>query len=261
MTRSSLYWRRHARLAMAAALAIAMGCSKSEPAATPKGPVMPVDPTTAGTIDVEVSYSGPPTSPAVINMSSTPACAKLHADPVLDPSLIVADGRLANAVVYIKSGLGDRGFNPPAEPVVIDQRGCLYDPHVAAVMIGQPLQFRNSDSEPHNVHGRPREVDGWNFLMSRPNSTRDVSFDKPEVGIPVSCDVHPWMHAYVSVFDNPYFAVTPPDGRVTLRQVPPGNYVVAAWQESLGTLVQTAAVPASGTAHVQFTFRAPERGG
>ena len=97
----------------------------------------------------------------------------------------VSNGRLANAVVYIKSGLGDRAFAAPAEPVVIDQKGCLYDPRVVAVMVGQPLQFRNSDQEAHNVHGRPKEVDSWNFLMSRPGSTRDVKFDEPEVGIPV----------------------------------------------------------------------------
>jgi plastocyanin len=165
---------------------------------------------------------------------------------------------LADAVVYLKSGLGDRAFAAPTQPVTIDQKGCLYEPRIAAVMVGQTLQFRNSDQEAHNVHGRPKEVEGWNFLMSRHNSTRDVSFDKPEVGILVSCDVHPWMRAYVSVFDNPYFAVTPNDGTVALQSVPPGDYVVAVWHATLGTLVKPVTVPPSGTAQVQFTFRQPQ---
>jgi plastocyanin len=260
--RLSAAWPQLRPLALVVAVAVMTSCSKSESGpAQPKGPVTPVDPSTAGSIEVQVSYSGAPPTPNVLNMSSVPACAALHPNPVVEPSLVVTDGRLANAVVYIKSGLAERGFPAPTEAVVIDQKGCLYDPHIAAVMVGQPLQFRNSDTEAHNVHGRPRIVDAWNFLMSRPNSTRDVSFDNPEVGIPVSCDIHPWMRAYVSVFDNPYFAVTPRDGTVTLRSVPPGDYVVAAWHETLGTLVRPVSLPASGTATVQFDFRAPQDGG
>jgi plastocyanin len=143
-------------------------------------------------------------------------------------------------------------------PVVIDQKGCLYEPHVVGVMVGQPLQFRNSDQEAHNVHGKPKDVDAWNFLMSRPNSTRDVVFDKPEIGIPVSCDVHPWMRAYVSVFNHPYFAVTPSDGTATLRTVPPGQYVVGAWHESFGSLVQPVTLAPSGGAKVEFVYQAAQ---
>jgi plastocyanin len=237
---------------------ILASCSKSDSGSRAKGPVTPVDPATAGSIQVQVRYAGPPAAPKPINMNGTPACAALHPEPVLEQPLKVSDGQLADAVVYIKSGFGDRAFAAPAQPVVIDQKGCLYDPRVVAVMVGQPLQFRNSDNEAHNVHGRPKQIDGWNFLMSRPNSTRDVTFDKPEVGVLVSCDVHPWMRAYVSVFDNPYFAITPSNGTVTLKQVPPGNYVVGVWHETLGTLVQPVTVAPSGTASLQFTYQAPE---
>lgn len=236
-----------------------MGCSKSESGApAAKGPVTPVDPSTAGSIQVQVGYNGAPPAPKVINMSGTPACAALHPDPVVEQPVQVNDGRLAGAVVYIKSGLGDRVFAAPTQVVAIDQKGCLYDPRVVAVMVGQTLQFRNSDQEAHNVHGRPKEIDGWNFLMSRPNSTRDLTFDKPEVGILVSCDVHPWMRAYVSIFDNPYFAVTPSDGTVPLQGVPPGDYVVAVWHERLGTLVKPVTLAPSGTAAVQFTYQPPQ---
>jgi len=251
--------RRSLSLALMLAAASLTACSKSDSgAAARRGPITPVDPSTAGSIQVDVAFSGSPPTPGTINMSGTAACAALHPNPVPDQSIVVNNGRLANAVVYIKSGFGDRAFAPPTQPVVIDQKGCLYDPHVVGVMVGQPLQFRNSDQEAHNVHGRPKQVDAWNFLMSRPNSTRDVTFDKPEAGIPVTCDVHPWMRAYVSVFDNPYFAVTPSDGTVTLKTVPPGDYVIAVWHETLGTLVKPVTIATSATATVQFTYQQPQ---
>jgi len=237
---------------------ILAGCSKSEPGGAPaKRPVTPVDPATAGSIRVQVTYDGPVPTPRVINMNGTPACAALHPQPVFYQSLVLNGGRVADAFVYIDSGLGDRGFAAPSTPVVIDQKGCLYDPHVAGVMVGQPLEFRNSDQEAHNVHGRPKQVAEWNFLMSRPGSTRNVTFDRPEVGIPVGCDVHPWMRAYVSVFDQPYFAVTPSDGTVTLKPVPPGEYTVAVWHETLGSLKKPVTLPPSGTVNLDFAYGAP----
>jgi plastocyanin len=247
-------------IGMAIGLTIAAGCSKSESGPpAPKAAVTPVDLSTAGTIQVQVSYDGPVPTGKVINMSGTPGCAAAHPQPVVDDSIAVSDGRLANAVVYIKSGLGDRAFAAPAEPVIIDQKGCLYDPRVVAVMVGQPLQFRNSDQEAHNVHGRPTTVDAWNFLMSRPGSTRDVVFDRPEVGIPIGCDVHPWMRAYASVFASPYFGVTPRDGTVTLKPVPPGDFVIGVWHEALGSLEKSVTLPPSGTVSVPFAYGAPAR--
>ena len=123
-------------------------------------------------------------------------------------------------------------------------------------MLGQALEFRNSDPEAHNVHGRPQVVDGWNFMMSRPGATRDVYFDKPEVGIPVGCDVHPWMRAYSRCSTNPYFAVTPADGTVTLSNVPPGDYVVGVWHETLGTQEQSGHRGAEGQRGRQLMYQA-----
>jgi plastocyanin len=240
----------------AALLLSACSDSSSGPPPTPTN-VTPVDLSTAGAVAVRVDYRGPVPPPKPINMSGVPGCATLHQEPVYDQRLVVADGHLANAVVYIKSGLGDRAFAPPREPVIIDQNGCVYLPSVAAVMVGQALQFRNSDPEAHNVHGRPGVVPGWNFTMTARGSTRDMYFDRPEIGIPVGCDIHPWMRAFVSVFANPYFAVTPADGRVTLQPLPPGDYVVATWHATLGNLEQPVTVPARGTAEVQFSYPAP----
>jgi plastocyanin len=205
---------------------------------------------------VQVGFVGTAPPPKLINMSSTPVCANMHPDPVYEQPVQVKDGRLANVVVYIESGFGDRAFAYPTEPVKIDQRGCLYKPRIVAVMVGQPLEFHNSDPEAHNVHGRPEIVKSWNFLMSRPNSSRTVYFDKSEVGIRVGCDVHPWMNAYVSVIDNPYFGVTGDDGTVTLKNVPPGQYTIATWHETLGSKSQQVTLAPRGETDLRLTYEA-----
>jgi plastocyanin len=244
----------------AAAVLLAMmaggvaGCSDSSGPPPQPANVTPVDPATAATISIRVSFKGQPPEPKELNLRAVPACAALHSGPVYDQPVQVENGRLAGAVAYIKEGLGDRTFNFPTDPVVIDQRGCLYAPDVVALMVGQPLKFLNSDPEAHNVHGRPSAARGWNFLMSRQSTERTVYLNQPEVGIPVRCDVHPWMLAHVSAFTHPYFGVTGSDGAVTLKQVPPGKYVVAAWHRELGMKEQTVTVEAKGEARVEFVY-------
>ena len=93
-------------------------------------------------------------------MSGFPECAAQHQGPVLAGDVLVKDGQVENAFVYIKDGLGDRGFAVPTQPVVIDQKGCLYAPHVAGAQVGQPIEFRNSDAVLHNVHGSPKDSSG-----------------------------------------------------------------------------------------------------
>jgi plastocyanin len=245
-------------LAILLAVATLAACSDSSSAPpAPPANVTPVDAATAGTITVTVEYGGAAPAPKPISMGGVPACAALHPDGVTDQPIKVTDGKLAGAVVFIKSGFGDRAFAPPTTPAEIDQKGCLYEPQVAAVMVGQPLKFLNSDTESHNVHGKPQVADGWNFLMSRQGASRDVFFTKPEIGIPVGCDIHPWMRAYVSVFDNPYFGVTGSNGSVALTNVPPGDYVVGVWHPLLGTMVQPIKVAPSAAANVTFGFQPP----
>ena len=242
---------RHAVLGLIAILA---SCSDSSAPSKPAVVATPVDPATAGTIRVAVSYSGTVPTPKVFDMRIVPQCAAAHQEPVYDESLLVRDGHLANAVVWIKQGLEKWVFAPPTEPVVMDQKGCVYHPHVAAAMVGQPVEFVNSDPEAHNVHGRPQVLGAFNFLMSRQGSTRTLTFDKPEVAVPVGCDIHPWMSAYVAVVGNPYVAVTPADGSVTLANVPPGEYVIGVWQEKLGTKEQRITLEPRGAASVQFAY-------
>ena len=249
------------RLAAALLIAIVVpGCSDSSGPGRPKAAVTPVDPATAASLRVTVGYSGqvPPGQP--INMSGAPGCAAVHPEPVVDQAVVATNGKLENAVVYIKSGLGDRGFDIPSEPVVVDQKGCLYHPRIAAAMVSQPIKFVNSDTEPHNVRGRPQTVSAWNFMIGVQNASRTIQLNKPEVGIRVGCDIHPWMVAFVSVFDHPYFGVTGTDGTVKLPDLPPGDYVVAAWHEKLGSVEKSVSLPARGSVDVDLAYGAGSGG-
>lgn len=250
-----MIWKTWLSLCLLAALAAA-GCK--DKLDEPPAPVVatPVDAATAGRISIAVRYTGEVPEPKPINMSSTPGCAKLHPEPVYDRTVLVAGGYLENVVVWIEKGLDGWVFAPPEPAAVFDQKGCLYQPRVGAAMVGQAVEFRNSDPEGHNVHGRPDVVGGWNFMMSRQGSERTLYFDKPEIGIPIGCDIHPWMAAFLCVMPNPYFGVTGTDGRVDLASVPPGEYVLAAWHETLGKQAQPVTLGPRGELALEFVYRA-----
>ncbi len=241
--------------AWTAILIAALGASCSDSSGPPPQPVVtPVDQATAGSITATVTFDGAVPAPVEINMRAAGRCAELHAKPVYNQPVQVSENKLADVLVYIKSGLGDRKFHFPTEPATINQSGCLYHPRVGALMVGQPLLFVNSDPLSHNVRGRPKKIDAWNFMMSRPQSTRTVYFDQPEIGIRIGCDIHPWMQAYVSVLDHPYFGITNEAGEVRLTNIPPGDYVIGTWHETLGTREQSLTVPPHGDQILTFEY-------
>jgi FtsP/CotA-like multicopper oxidase with cupredoxin domain len=170
------------------------------------------------------------------------------------------DGSVADAFVYLAKGLEDRVFAAPAEPVVIDQRGCWYVPRVAGAMTGQPVVFRSSDDTLHNVHGEPRTNARWNLGLPRPNSARTLVLENPEVMVPVRCDVHPWMRLDLGILPHPYFAVTGEDGRFRFANVPAGTYTLAAWHPMLPRREQPITVTAGGTTMVAVAFAATGAG-
>ena len=167
---------------------------------------------------------------------------------------LVKDGQVENAFVYIKEGLGDRGFAVPAQPVVIDQKGCLYEPHVAGAQVGQGIEFRNSDAVLHNVHGSPKDSSAFNVALPRQGAERTITVDHPEVMISVRCDLHPWMQGWLGVLDHPYFGVSGADGRVTLKDVPAGDYVIGVWHERFGTREAKVSVTPKASASASVTF-------
>jgi plastocyanin len=255
-------------LALVAVVAIAIaGCGKKENTETNEQPAANsaaakvVDPTTAGSVTGSVTLDGKPVPAKPINMSAEPYCQKAHPTPVVPPEVVVDDkGDLANVVVYVKDGLSDYTFNTPKEPVVLNQQGCMYDPHIIALMTGQTFEVKNDDQTTHNIHPMPKDNREWNKSQPPGATPIDESFGRAEVAIPVKCNVHPWMKSYIFVFKNPYYAVTSKDGKFELKDLPPGTYTIEAWHEKYGTSDQTVTIGAKESKPLNFTFKTAASG-
>lgn len=209
-----------------------------------------------GTISGMVKYSGAPPKMELIKFNSDPVCAKLTTGPVYREDIILNKNRtLRNVIVALKQGPAGR-VAPPTAPATLDQKGCIYIPHVIAVMTGQELRILNSDPTFHNVHGEPKANPRFNLpMISDKAQTITRKFDKPEaVPFPIVCDVHPWMLTWVGVYDHPFFAVTGDDGSFAIRNVPAGDYTVVAWQEKLGMQQQQVKLGGGETKSMEFIF-------
>ena len=179
-------------------------------------------------------------------------CKKAHSDKVLDETVLVSDGKLKNVLVYIKKGLKGK-FTPPSEPVVLDQKGCIFKPHVVALMAGQKLQILNSDDTLYNVHILALINREENFGQPENGQKAERTF-RAEIGVQIKCDVHPWMKSFLHVLRHPYFEITGTDGAFTLSDVPPGDYVLEARHEKYGRKSVNVTVSAGKKSTVQFTY-------
>ena len=139
----------------------------------------------------------------------------------------------------------------------MDQSGCQYKPHVLALQVGQPLKVLNSDGVLHNVHALPKTNGQFNMAMPGTRKDAEHTFEKAEGAFQVKCDVHPWMTAYVSIFDHPFFGVTKDDGKFKLADLPAGTYEIEAWHEKLGSKVEKITVADGESKTVDFKFTAP----
>jgi hypothetical protein len=192
-------------------------------------------------------------------MAKEPECVKLHPRPALTEEVVVGDGSaLQNVIVFVSEGLTNPPTDPPAEPAVIDQKGCTYHPHVLALQANQKLRIVNSDPTSHNIHPLPRNNREWNRSQPPGMPPLEESFAREEI-IPVKCNVHPWMRSYIAVFKHPYFAVTAANGRFELRNLPAGSYTIQAWHEKYGNTEQKVTVAANETKTVEFIFKSKPR--
>lgn len=213
------------------------------------------DATIAGT----VSYVGQVPNLPPLSMDADPSCAEKHDSPVQPQTLVLGEGNaLANVFVQVKDSFAQGDYEVPMTPVAVDQQGCMYHPHVVGVMAGQPLQFLNSDGILHNVHGTPSSNREFNLGMPGSLHQKSVTLNQPELYVPVKCDVHPWMSAYVGVMTHPYFEVTDEDGQYEIT-VPAGTYTIEAWHEKLGARTQEVTVAAGETATVDFQVDVPQQ--
>ncbi len=226
-----------------ATLLLFSGCGKKEevseqPSGT--GPVtagVPVDPATVGTLTGKVTFEGEKPKLKAIAMDQDPVCVKKHAaGPAhFEDGEVNADGTVPNVFVYIKEGADKFKFPAASGQVVLDQNGCLYSPHVLGVEVGQDLHIVSSDPTTHNIHPMPKNNLEWNESQAPAAAPMDKTFARPEVMIPVKCNQHPWMRAYIGVLRHPLFAVTGKDGTFTIQGVPPGDYTVEAWSAGFGS--------------------------
>jgi plastocyanin len=224
-------------IALILATALTLACSKSTPndsQTTNKSlPKAQIDPATAATITGTVNFTGTPPAPQKLDMSMDPSCSAK--DTVYAP-ISVDNGHLADAFVYIKSRLPEAQWDPPATEATLDQNGCRYHPHVLAIMTGQKLKILNSDATTHNIHPMP-QVKGnreWNQSQGpHADPIIKTSFNAQEIMIPIKCNQHPWMKMYINVLSHPYFAVTGPDGKFTIPNLPSGTYTLAVVHEKL----------------------------
>ena len=211
------------------------------------------------TISGKVKFTGArPTNPK-IDMSEEAACkAKYPTAPTAETVVVNANGTLSNVFVYVKAGLPAGATYPaPTTPVTLDQNGCRYHPHVLGIQVGQTLNIKNSDPLLHNI--KAKAVKNRPFNVSQPNVTATPTvrtFNMPEVMVPLECNVHGWMNAWLGVLPHPFFAVTGADGSFSIKGLPPGTYTIEAWHEKYGTQTATVTVAGAAPKTQDFTFAA-----
>jgi len=213
----------------------------------------------AATITGTVNYEGKVPNLPPVDMKADAACAKMHGTPQASDLLVLGPGNtMANIMVSVVSGLpAGKTWPAPKEPIVMDQRGCRYDPHVFGLMVGQPFKVLNSDGILHNVHALPKVNAPFNMAMPPTVKEATKSFGKAEGMFMIKCDVHPWMSSYAGVFADPFFSVTKSDGKFQIAGLDAGTYELQAWHEKLGVQKATVTVTGSETKTVNFKFSAP----
>lgn len=209
------------------------------------------------TVTGKIKFTGAKPANPKIDMAEEAACAKKHTTAPTAETVVGGAGVLGNVFVYVKSGLPASANTPaPATPVVIDQDGCRYTPHVLGLQVGQTLEIRNSDPVLHNIKAKGTKNRPFNISQPSAGMKTNRTFTAPEVMVPLECNVHGWMNAFIGVLPHPFFAVSGNDGSFTIKGLPAGTYEIEAWHEKYGTQTATVTVPATGSKTQDFTFAA-----
>jgi len=250
-------------LLLAAAVLVGYGCGGSkEPAKVAEeqpaaeGPVW--KPTgEEGTVTGKVNFKGQAPKLKAIQMDADAACAAKHKSAVFPETVVVnSNGSLRNVFVHVKTGLEGKTFAVSEQAVVLDQVGCMYTPHVLGIQARQNLKVVSSDNTTHNVHPLTKVNREWN--VSQPPGADPIirAFSRPEVSIPVKCNQHAWMRAYIHVVGHPFYSVTGEDGAFKLEGLPPGDYEIEAVHEEYGAVTQKVTVAAKASVSQDFTYSA-----
>jgi hypothetical protein len=217
-----------------------------------------------GSIAGTISFAGGAPAKKGISMDADPVCASANPDAHAE-DIVVNGDKLANVLVYVKDGkVGDKNlsgyqFSPASQPATLDQKGCHYVPHVLAVQVNQTFNVTNSDPTAHNVNVDAKQNEKFNQGQSPGAAPITKQFKRAETVIPVKCNQHPWMRAYVGVLQHPFFAVTDAEGKFQIKGVPAGTYTVVAWHEKYPQgLTQSVTVGASEAKTADFSFTAQQ---
>jgi carboxypeptidase family protein len=246
------------RVCLTLAIATLAACQKqttsepapAAPAAAPAAQARGA--TGSASITGTVKLTGTPPEMQLTKRQADPFCART---PMKEEDVVVgAGGGLKNVVVRVIKGLGGGRYDPPATPAVVDQSACMYRPRVQGIVLGQPLQIKNSDQTLHNVHGYKGASTLFNQaeIPGQPPMTKQLT--AADEIIKLKCDVHPWMTAWVLVSTNPFFAVTGDDGSFKITGLPAGSYTVQAWHERYGAKTAEITLAADKPAEASFQF-------
>jgi hypothetical protein len=200
----------------------------------------------------------PPKEKDITPLKDDANCGKLHTEmPTTHFYVVGANNSLADVVVSLQ-GVSPQSTGAKAEPVNIDQKGCEYTPQILAVQTDQKILVKNSDPVLHNIHDLPTVAGNKEQNVAQMPGSTDLTFTfpKPEMFLKFKCDVHPWMFAWVSVFDHPYFAVSGKDGSFKIANVPAGKYTIQAAHRKAGIVTQEIEVKDGAANKVDLTLEA-----
>jgi uncharacterized membrane protein/plastocyanin len=206
-----------------------------------------------GNISGTISFEG--SVPTAKSFAVPNDCTTTDGAPVMDRSVLVKNGKLQNVFVSITKGLEDFSAETPEEEVLVDQIGCVYEPHVVGVQVGQSVRFLNSDTVFHNVRTVAKANPVFNEITPTKNTSILKKFMRPETMVNAKCDIHPWMGAYIGVVSHPYFAVSDANGEFSIKGVPAGTYTLEAWHEVYGRLTKEIKLSANGSVSANFKFK------
>ncbi len=206
------------------------------------------------TIIGTVKFEGDAPFRRAINFGANLDCKRLHDGKVHYEHIVInQNDTLKDTLVYVR-GKPKSDHKPSSKPVVVDQVGCIFIPHVSAVMVGQPMEFLNSDPALHNIRTESKKQRPFNISQPNKGMKYTHQFEAAEIGIPLRCDVHHWMVAYAHVLSHPFFAVTGEKGTFKIQGLAPRTYNIEAWHAKLGTQRQKITLEAGETKTVEFVF-------
>ncbi len=225
-------------------LGVALSCSLLNTVLAAK--YAEIDVTDGGAITGKVVFNGTVKMKTVLPTKDKKVCGKARKEP----TVIVGDGgAVKDSVVYLKEvAEGKKWPEDASKKPVVDQKSCRFEPHVQVARRGK-IDIINSDPVLHNTHGYYGKRTAFNVALPEAGVTVTKVLKRPGT-VKIDCDAHGWMLAWVQVVDNPYYFQTGEDGTFSIEDVPPGDYTMVVWQETLGAQEIPVTVTANGATEV-----------